>query len=380
MKSISLKTDIPSNIEVVGALDFDQRSEGLGIRRLPDWTRPQVPQGLDVMLRMPSGVRLRIKTNASTIGLDAVTTTFGQAAGNQRPVAFDIQFDEQITSVFSPPTNRIVPDGTQQGAFKIERGDTQTVWFENLGEAVKTVEIWLPQNAYVSLQQIHLNGDLMDLANDQRKRWIHYGSSISHCMEASTPSQIWPGVAARLGGLNLMNFGFGGQCHLDPFVARTIAALPADLISIKVGINIINLDSMKERVFLPLLHGFLDTIREHQPSTPVCLISPIYCPSAEDRAGPTIPNAEGKFETLDGLERIRQGSMSLKRVRELLASVVESRRQSGDANIEYFNGLDLFSEAEVHLLPDHLHPNNAGYSLMGSRFHDRYLKRRFSSR
>ena len=380
MKSISLKTDIPSNIEVVGALDFDQRSEGLGIRRLPDWTRPQVPQGLDVMLRMPSGVRLRIKTNASTIGLDAVTTTFGQAAGNQRPVAFDVQINEQITTVFSPPTNRIVPDGTQQSAFKIERGDTQTVWFENLGDAVKTVEIWLPQNAYVSLQQIHLNGDLMDLENDQRKRWIHYGSSISHCMEASTPSQIWPGVAARLGGLNLMNFGFGGQCHLDPFVARTIAALSTDLISIKVGINIINLDSMKERVFLPLLHGFLDTIREHQPSTPVCLISPIYCPSAEDRAGPTIPNAEGKFETLEGFERIRQGSMSLKRVRELIASVVESRCQSGDTNIEYFNGLDLFSEAEVHLLPDHLHPNNEGYSLMGRRFHDRYLKRRFSSR
>ena len=155
---------------------------------------------------------------------------------------------------------------------------------------------------------------------------------------------------------------------MDPFVARTIRDLDVELISIKAGINIINMDSMRERVFTPLLHGFLDTIRERRETTPILLISPIYCPSAEDRPGPTVPNKEGKFVTIEGLNALRQGSMSLKRVRSLMQSVVESRRADGDAKLFYFNGLELFGEADADDLPDDLHPNPEGYIRMGERF------------
>ena len=55
MRVISMREHIPPKIKVWGALGYDQRAEGLGVRRLPEWTRPQVPPGLDVMLRMASG-------------------------------------------------------------------------------------------------------------------------------------------------------------------------------------------------------------------------------------------------------------------------------------------------------------------------------------
>ena len=136
---------------------------------------------------------------------------------------------------------------------------------------------------------------------------MHYGSSISHCVEAAEPAGTWPAVAARLAGVSLRNLGFGGQCHLDPFVARTIRDLPdVDIVSIKTGINIVNMDSMRERVFAPALHGFLDTIREAKPDVPIVVISPIYCPSAETRPGPTVPNEQGKFVTIDGFEQFRK--------------------------------------------------------------------------
>ena len=128
------------------------------------------------------------------------------------------------------------------------------------------------------------------------------------------------------------------------------------------------MDSMRERVFGPVLHGFLDTIRERRPDTPIMLISPIYCPSAETRPGPTLPGGKGKFVTIPGFEQIRAGCMSLARVREIITEVVESRRQSGDLSLHYLNGLELFGEADKVDLPDDLHPNPAGYVRMGERF------------
>lgn len=37
---------------------------------------------------------------------------------------------------------------------------------------------------------------------------------------------------------------------------------PADLISFKMGINVVNTDAMRLRAFTPALHGFLTIIRE----------------------------------------------------------------------------------------------------------------------
>jgi SsfX3, N-terminal domain len=39
--------------------------------------------------------------------------------------------------------------------------------------------------------------------------------------------------------VDLVNLGFSGSMMLDPFVARTIRDLPADLLSVEVGINIV---------------------------------------------------------------------------------------------------------------------------------------------
>lgn len=152
-------------------------------------------------------------------------------------------------------------------------------------------------------------------------------------------------------------------------MARTIRDLPdVDIVSIKTGINIVNMDSMRERVFAPALHGFLDTIREAKPDVPITVISPIYCPSAETRPGPTIPDGQGRFVTIDGFEQFRNGCLSLVRIREIIADVVDKRRTAGDPALHYVDGLTLFGAEDAHDLPDDLHPNPAGYRRMGERF------------
>ena len=249
------------------------------------------------------------------------------------------------------------------------RGEADTVVFD-VPAGAPVCEIWLPHNAFVELRALEIDDGATVSAPpaETRQRWIHYGSSISHCMEAEEPAMTWPAVAARRSGVALQNLGFGGQCHLDQFVARTIRDAQADIVSIKTGINVVNMDSMRERVFVPALHGFLDTIREGKPDVPIVAISPIYCPSAETRPGPTVPNDDGKFVTIEGFEPYRVGCLSLTRIREIVAEAVDGRRAAGDANLHYVDGLDLFGEADADDLPDDLHPNPAGYERMGERF------------
>ena len=354
-----------------GVFDFDERPEGISPRRLPAWTRAQIPQALDAMLRMPSGVRMTFRTDAHEIRLSVQTTRLVTPPQAARPVVFDLVVNSASPLSFSSDQgNTILLDRKNPNKFELVRGAAYEVVFSELSPGEKSCELWLPHNAYVEIRALEVEGTstVSPISIPTTRRWIHYGSSISHCMEAAQPTGTWPAVAARLARVSLQSLGFGGQCVLDPFVARTIRDADADVISIKTGINIINGDFMHERVFAPALHGFLDTIREGKANTPILLISPIFCPSAEHRPGPTIPNAVGKFVTLTGHEVIQNGCMTLTRVRELIQEVVAVRQRLGDTNLHYLNGLQLFGEADAVDLPDDLHPNPVGYARMGERF------------
>lgn len=365
MPQLLLSNLIPDSVECVGALHLEHTNTGLRPHRLPEWTRTQVSEGLRVMSRMPSGVRLQFQTDSKIVGLELLVTRMV----DQSNATVNLGYEDQLLDATVTGGNRIVLDTSAKEGFKVERGESEVVWFRELPARRKLIEMWLPHNAFVEVRSLYID-DNASVArfSDSRPRWVHYGSSISHCMEAQMPAETWPAVAARQLQFSLTNMGFGGQCHLDPFVARSIRDLNAEIISLKVGINIVNMDSLRERVFAPLLHGFLDTIRERHITTPIILCSPIYCPSAENRPGPTIPNEQGKFKTVEGFDLLRQGCLTLQRIRTLIEEVVEIRKKEGDLNLYYINGLNLFGPSDADDLPDDLHPNPIGYIRIGERF------------
>ena len=359
-------------VRIAGALDLDRSPSGISPRRLPAWTRPQITDPLTkAVVAMPSGVRLEFSTDATALELDVLTTTL--QTGDRIPAdpAFDLvvdgEFFERQTTVRG---NRLLFNAVTQEV-RLERGEVDTMHFDGLAPTMKRIELWLPQNASMRLQTLRISDGARAVAPTLggRRRWIHYGSSISHCMEAAGPTGVWPVVTARLADLDLQSLGLGGSCHLDQFAARTIRDLPADLISLKVGINVVNGETLKERTFGPALHGFLDTVRDGHPRTPLLLVSPIICPCAEDHPGPTVPDAGGVFRVIDRPAALMNGCLTLRRIREIVSDIVAMRRDAGDTNIHYLDGLALFGEADLGDLPDGLHPNGPGYQRMGERFH-----------
>ena len=357
---------LPDKINCHGGMDFDIRPNGVSPRRLPAWTRPQVPGLMDVIVRMPSGVRLVFETTASEITVHGLATNLVTPPAVKRPVVMDLVCAGQTYTAATLDGNTIFLDPANPGKIDLVRGEAADWHFAGLPTGTKHCEIWLPHNAMIELRELRLTtgATLQPVRASGTLNWIHYGSSISHCLEAEQPSLTWPAVAARRLDWNLHSLGFGGQCHLDPFVARTMAQSDADIVSIKTGINIINGDSMRERIFAPLLHGFLDTIRERKPEVPIVLISPIFCPSAETHPGPTVP-VDGKYVVIPGHEGIRHESLTLQRIRHLMEEVVSLRK---DKHLHYVDGLSLFGETDAGDLPDDLHPNPAGYITMGERF------------
>jgi hypothetical protein len=322
------------------------------------------------IFRQAGGVRLALETEASTLEFDlaAYRSIFAGLDIPVYPVIFDLVVDagRHAAQTVSDVGTRSFDLDTN---FVDEERRAITLRFERLPPGAKTVELWFPPAATVEICALRADGPVRP-ARERRRRWVHYGSSISHCYEAHSPTQTWPAVAAQLAGVDLLNLGVGGSCFLDQFVARAIRGTPAAFISLKVGINVVNADAMKLRTFSPAVHGFLDTVREGHPDTPILLVSPVICPPHEDAPGPTLARDENAPFVASarplGAEAAKQ-ALTLRRLRTIVEEVVRIRSED-DRNLHYLSGLTLFNQGDVGDLPDLLHPNGDGYLRIGERF------------
>ena len=359
-----------------GALDLERTGHGVLPHRLPAWARVHADPQLAGAESQPSGVRLAFRTRATSLELDVLPTKLVYLGGPPRPVGvYELLVDGRLFGQASATTGIIVTVDMATGATASQVGPVSTLRFTGLPGHLKNIEIWLPHNERTELVALRSNGPIDPAPATGNRVWLHHGSSISHGSNAENPTETWPALAAASGTVDLVNLGFGGSALLDPFVARTMRDTPADLISVKIGINLVNLDLMRLRAFAPAVNGFLDTIRDGHPTTPLLLISPILCPIHEDTPGPGAFDltalAEGRLQfvaTGDPAET-SAGKLTLTVIRAELARIA-LQRVATDPNLHYLDGLDLYGEADFaeFPLPDRLHPDAATHRRIGERF------------
>ena len=289
--------------------------------------------GLQASAESASGVRLRFETDADGVALQV------------GPAEEDRPFD-------------LVRGADLLAAVWLPAGE-DTVEFRGLGGRPAVYELWLPQAAAVRLRALRVpDGATIRPTRDARPRWVAYGSSITQCGGAHSPARTWPAIVARTLGLDLVCLGYGGNCDLDPIVAAMIRDMPADVITLKLGINIQAHCSYSTRTYQPAVIGFVQTIREKHPLTPIGVVTAIISPPREEQK-----NAVG---------------LSLSDCRWHTAEAVRRLRACGDKHLHLFSGLDLLGRDDLAHLPDDVHPNADGYEMIGRRAADTVLPKLLS--
>ena len=308
-----------------GVVSTEATKEGVMPWRIPFTQKDLFAWQLAERAAMPAGVRLEFGSNTSYLEM------FFDSIPDRSPV--DIFCDGELLATL--PTANL-----------------NFLRVENLGSKNKAIQIWLPQWGELRIKKLVIENDaiLTEPKGPKDTKWVTYGSSITQCRTADSPSQTWPALVARKNDLDLTCMGYGGQCHLDPMIARTIRDLPADIISLCLGINIYGASSLNQRTFQPGILGFVQILREKHIDAPIIVMSPIYSPGREEN-----PNEVG---------------MTLQVMRSEIEDSVEVLRSLGDLNIHYIDGLNIFDKRYEKLLPDNLHPNNEGYSIMASNISD----------
>ena len=352
---------------LVGAGDIWRTDDGgVGISRLPLWTDAKhlsSPFMLDVT-RTTSGVRFEFETDSSSMQLKLRCSQLTFPGAPVRPVVVDLEMDGAVESIVVSPVEARSP--FEVTPLHVDAAPTLEL---SLGAAgvPKQVRIWLPQNSHSEILAVSTDGWLRKLASKE-PTWLHYGSSISQASEVNHPSAVWPVVAAKSLGLQLRSLGLGGNALLDPFIADVIVEAAPQVVSLKLGINTVNAASHNARNFPSSVSGLLDGIRAGLPTTPILLITPIFCPPHEEGVGPTVWDlATMKAKASPKPEELFPMALNLRMIREQLRAIFELRSAT-DPNLFLLEGTELFGAQDAHLLPDDLHPNHEGYQLMAGRF------------
>lgn len=313
---------------IFGAVSVESSAEGLIPWRLDAGRAAFFQPDLKTMAARTSGVHIRFVTSAESVALEF--DILGNVEDNLM-CELDL-FVDDISVVRK----------------QFRAGQTHSLAASGLPQGEKEITIYLPTNGAVLLRCLSISDSSSIDLPPKRPRWITHGSSITHCVGSDGPANTWPAIVAREKAWDAWNLGFAGQCKFDPIVARTIARMPAERISLCLGINTAA-GFYSLRTWIPAVEGFIMNVRDGHPTTPLLVISPILSPPRET------------FDTAPT-------QIGLQTMRTHLEAIVERFRDAGDANIYYLSGLKIIGLGDESTMPDQLHPDADGMKLMAERF------------
>jgi lysophospholipase L1-like esterase len=180
--------------------------------------------------------------------------------------------------------------------------------------------------------------------------WLAYGSSITHGFSAPRLSQPYIHCAARSLGVDVLNLGFGGACHVEPELADHFEARGDwDLATLEMGINLIE-HPMPDEEFARRVAYMVDTLTECRPGRPVVLLT--VFPVHHDLR----PIGDPRRERAERFRGIVRDAYAVRRDRRPDLHLIE-----GAEVLDDWTGLSA----------DLCHPSEYGHARMGLRLAER---------
>ena len=285
--------------------------------RLPESSKANVTDKIWYLSKMASGGRIKFRTNANSIYIDAVAQSTGQAylMTNIMQNGIDIYINDEYYGSSYPNVDKSI-----KKVFTFEKKyDFNEITFHlPLYGAININSINVPLNA-----KILPSNDLLKV-----KPIIYYGSSITQGGAASNPGLSYQAILSRRLKIDFVNLGFSGNGRGEIEIADYISTLESSLIVLDYWANPL------PEIFENTLPGFVDTIRKTHKTTPIILISPFYSVNLVDMQN---------------------------KKREIALNFVNHRKQNGDENIYYMDGRNMLSKKESFGLVDGRHLNSLGF-------------------
>ena len=296
------------------------------LHRLPEQYRDTLPADTWERSEMASGVRLVFRTDSPRVAL-----RFEYLARPSRASKVDAYVDGRFAAQAG---------GDDTGLCEAHLLDDMT--------GAHAVELHMPPYSKVRLKALGLApGASLTAPVHRPSRFITFhGDSITHGAITTRSGLAYPSRVARALGADFINLGFGGSARGEPGMARIVAALPADAISLYYGINTYAIGHPGPEEFGRIYADFLEVVRASHPQTPIVVITPTwYVPEMHHR------NAAGA---------------SAEEYRQVIRNAVSARVAAGDANLVVLEGCSLIGPGDESHLADMVHPNDEGFAAIAA--------------
>ncbi len=298
------------------------------LRRLPGRLEGLVTKDVWKLSQDPSGARIRLATNTTTLTLKVAYGQLGSMKNMCRIGQMGI--DLYVDGDFWKP---VWPEETGQSQFTL---------FSDLASQRREVTLYLPLYHPVAIEAIGIDEDATIWEPNSfavAKPVAFYGSSITQGGCASHAGMSYQAILGRMLNIDYINLGFSGAGRGEPVMARAFAEIDASLFVVDFAQNCETVEELRQN-YAP----FLDTIRQAHPDTPVVCITPIF----------------SNYELFEDDHKCPT-------MRQVIREAVAARKQAGDINITIVEGMSLLSGADSDCFVDGIHPNDLGFQRIAER-------------
>lgn len=170
------------------------------------------------------------------------------------------------------------------------------------------------------------------------KKWLAYGSSITHGCWAPDTTNSYINHAAKLLNVDVMCKGMSGSCHCEKEMANYLAKADWDFLTLELGVNMFG---FKTKEFKKRVQYLIETVHEKNPDKKVFVITPYM-------------NFTAFGKDKDGVEKHEDYTKILSEITENIHS----------ENLILIKG-DEILDSPTYLCYDLLHPSEYGHVRMG---------------